>query len=222
MFGWFFFLLLWAPLNLLRLTWWNWNVEGIENLPPRPQGVVLAVNHLHWNDILIAGATLPLSHRAWWIAKSELFSNRFTDWWFRQMRCIPIKRGKRDLAALEAAEEALKKGAVLIVFPEGHRSDNGQLQAGRGGAIRLAVRSGCPIIPVAVWGTEAGIGATWMRHPIHIRFGAPYHPQTENGSIPFDRMNALTDEMMMHIAALLPERYWGHYRERMLAETAQQ
>lgn len=218
MIGLFFYLLLWTPLNLLRRIWWNWTIEGREHLPPRPQGVILAVNHLHWNDILIVGASLPLSHRPWWIAKVELFNHPIVAWWFRQMRVIPIKRGKRDMAALEAAEEALKQGVVLIVFPEGHRSDTGQLQPGRGGAVRLAVRTGCPIVPVAIWGTEAGIGATWRRHPIAIRFGEPYHPQVEGNTIPFDRMNELTDEMMLRIAALMPERYWGHYRERMLAE----
>lgn len=217
MIGWFLYLLLWVPLNLFRLVWWRWKIEGRENLPPRPQGIVLAINHLHWNDVLVAGASLPLSHRPWWIAKAELFSGPMGTWFFRQMQCIPIKRGRRDLAALEASEEALKQGVVLIVFPEGHRSDTGQLQPGRGGAVRLAIRSGCPIVPVAVWGTEAGLGKTWLRHPITVRFGKPYHPSIEGDSIPFDRMNELTDEMMMRIAELMPERYWGHYRERMLA-----
>lgn len=130
MLGLFFYLLLWIPLNLLRLIWSDWKIEGRKNLPPRPQGMILAVNHLHWSDILVVGASLPLSHRPWWVAKVELFNRPIVAWWFRTMHVIPIRRGQRDLAALEAAEEALKQGAVLIMFPEGHRSDTRQLQQG--------------------------------------------------------------------------------------------
>jgi 1-acyl-sn-glycerol-3-phosphate acyltransferase len=148
---------IWFPLQIIRLVWWNWKVEGLENLPPRGQGMILAINHLHWLDILIIGASLPLSHRPSWIAKVEIFINRAIAWWFREMMVIPIKRGQRDLTALAAAEAALKRGAVLIIFPEGHRSPEGGLLEGRGGAIRLAVRTGCPIVPIAIWGTEGGL-----------------------------------------------------------------
>jgi 1-acyl-sn-glycerol-3-phosphate acyltransferase len=141
---------------------------------------VLAVNHLNWTDIHIIGASMPLSHRPWWLAKVELFSGRLVSWWFREMQCIPVRRGKRDLAALAAAEEALRAGAPLMIFPEGHRSDTGQLQEGKGGAVRLAVRSGCPIVPIAVFGTEAGLKGAATRKPILVRIGTPYTPVVEN------------------------------------------
>lgn len=217
MLGAFMYFLLWAPLNFVRLIWWRWTVEGKENLPPRPQGAVLVVNHLNWTDIHILGASLPLSHRPWWMAKVELFSGRFAAWWLREMQVIPIKRGKRDLTALVACEDALKAGALLVVFPEGHRSDNAQLQEAKPGAVRLAVRSGCPIIPVAIWGTEEDLKGAALRKPIHVRIGKPYHPEVKGQSIPFERMNELTEEIMLRIAELMPEQYWGAYRERMKA-----
>lgn len=108
------------------------------------------------------------------------------------------------------------------MFPEGHRSDTRQLQQGRGGAVRLAVRSGCPIVPVAIWGTESGFKGVLRRSPIRVRFGKPYHPPVEGNKIPLDRMSELTDEMMLRIAELMPEKYWGYYRERMLAEKTAQ
>jgi 1-acyl-sn-glycerol-3-phosphate acyltransferase len=220
MLGAFMYFCIWLPLNILRRIWWNWHVEGIENLPPRGQGMILAINHIHWTDIHILGASLPLSHRPWWIAKIEMFLNPVVTWWLRQMQVIPIKRGRRDMAAMEAAEEALRRGAVLVIFPEGHRSDTNSLQEGRGGAVRLAVRTGCPIVPIAVWGTELGLGGAFGRKPIQLRIGKPFFVHTDNGKIPFDRMNELTNEMMLHIAELLPESYWGFYRERMLQASA--
>jgi len=215
MLGAFMYFCLWLPLNILRRVWWNWRVEGVENLPPRGQGMILAINHIHWTDIHILGASLPLSYRPWWIAKIEMFLNPLVTWWLKQMRVIPIKRGKRDMAAMEAAEEVLRGGAALVIFPEGHRSATGELIEGHGGAVRLAVRTGCPIVPIAVWGTEAGLRGAARRKPIHLRVGTPFFLHTENRKIPFDRMNELTEEMMLHIAELLPERYWGFYRERM-------
>jgi 1-acyl-sn-glycerol-3-phosphate acyltransferase len=217
MFGPIMYYMLWLPLQLARLSgWWDWKIEGREHLPPRGQGMVLAINHLHWIDILIIGASLPLSHRTSWLAKIEIFSNRVFIWWLNQMLVIPIRRGQRDLTALVAAEEKLKEGAVLVIFPEGHRSREGGLQEGRGGAVRLAVRSGCPIVPIAMSGTGGGLKGAMLRKPIRFRIGKPYKINIgPNDKIAWDQMNTLTEEMMLRIAELMPEEQRGFYRERL-------
>ena len=73
-------------------------------------------------------------------------------------------------------------------------------------------------MPIAIWGTEAGLKGALLRKPIHVHIGHPYYVNAPNGKIPFDRMNALTDEMMLAIARLLPEQYWGFYQEKMLMQ----
>ncbi len=215
--GAFFYWVLWVGQRFLKLFWWRWEIEGLENLPPREQGgMVIATNHIHWFDVPILGASLPRAYRLSWIAKIEIFVGGVANWWLRQMQVIPIRRGARDLAAMQAAEQALRDGAVLTVFAEGHRSRDGKLQEGRGGAVRLASRAGVPILPVSINGTQGGPLGAFLRRKITIRIGKPYHPAVQGTHIPPARMDELTDEMMLKIAALLPEEQQGYYRERML------
>jgi 1-acyl-sn-glycerol-3-phosphate acyltransferase len=175
--------------------------------------MIIVMNHINWIDIPVIGALLPIAYRLSWLAKSELFENPVVSWWFRQMNVIPIKRGRRDLAALETSADALRGGAVLLIFPEGHRSRNGILQAGRGGAIRLAMQSGAPIVPVAVTGTEHGLRGTLLRKPVQIQIGEPFTvPPTPDGKIPPDQMDQLTTMMMQRISAMLPAQQRGPYQ----------
>jgi 1-acyl-sn-glycerol-3-phosphate acyltransferase len=213
---------LWLPLNICRKLWWRWTIIGTENLPPHTQGFVLASNHISWTDIHMLGASLPLSHRPWWLGKIELFDNRLAAWWLKQMRVIAVRRGKRDLSALEACEKVLRDGGPLVIFPEGHRSSTGGLQEAKAGVVRMAARTNCPIVPVAMYGTEHGFRGAISRKQITVVFGKPYHPDVENPKhIPSATMQLLTEEVMLRIAELMPEQYWGFYKERVLqlAET---
>ena len=215
MLGVLFYRFVWVVLWALRHSWWSWKVSGLAQLKPRGQPMILAVNHLHWTDTCVLGASLPLVLQPTWLAKAELFEHPIAAWWLRAINVIPVSRGRHGLSALAAAEEALKGGAALIIFVEGHRSATGGLQEGQGGALRLAVRCGCPIVPIAVWGTEAGLGGICLRKPIRVSIGEPYTIATEGTKISQQRMAELTDELMLRLAALLPERYWGVYRDKM-------
>ncbi len=196
---------------LRRLGILKWTVVGRENLPPKGQPFVLIVNHVKWHDILVVAGTIPLTHIPYWLAKSELFKP-VLGWWLRSMQAIAVKRGQSDTAALDAAVETLKQNHIMIVFPEGHRSGTGKLQKGRGGAVRMALRAGVPIIPVAIHGVEKGIGA-----PITIAYGKAWQPVSQSGVINIDpdEMTTLTDEMMCHIAEMLPVAYHGYYADMM-------
>lgn len=207
---------LWITLYLFRRAWWRWSIEGLENLPPRGPGMIVAANHLNWTDIHMIGASLPYSHRLSWLAKVELFNRPLVIWWLRAMQVIPVQRGKRDVAALHASQNAVQRGAWLLIFVEGHRSRSGGLQAGRSGAVRLAVRTGMPILPLAVYGTEHGFWGAMRGKRICVRVGEPYHPAPHGAHLSHAELDALTDELMLKIAALLPEQYRGVYRERML------
>ncbi len=209
------YFVLWSILQFIRVCT-SWKVVGRKNLPPRHEGgMILATNHIHWLDILALGGSLPFSHRLSWLGKMELFKNPLARWFFTTMRVIPINRGRRDVEALAAAEQALRDGAVLAVYVEGHRSKTGKLQKGRGGAIRTAARAGVPIVPAAITGTEHGLRGLFSRKPVMVEFGVPFHPQVNAESIPADEMERLTTDMMLRIARMLPEEDWGHYQTAM-------
>ncbi|HMQ34915.1 MAG TPA: lysophospholipid acyltransferase family protein [Chloroflexaceae bacterium] len=206
--------LLWVGFNFLRLIgWFRWSLVGGERLPPRESGgMILVMNHIGWLDIPVIGVLLPFKYRLSWLAKSELFENPVVGWWFRTMNVIPIRRGKRDLAAMDAVVEALKAGAVLLIFPEGTRSRSGALQAGRGGAVRMAMQAGVPIVPLAITGTEGGLRGSMLRRPVVLTVGQPYHvAPTADGKLPPDLMDQRTNEMMVSIAAMLPPERRGVY-----------
>lgn len=208
------YLVLGLYLAVLRKFWMRWTIAGSENLP-RGTGIILTSNHLHWIDIFVIDGSIPAGFKRAWLAKAELVSNPITAWLGKQAHLVPIRRGQIDKEALVAAEEAIRGGRALVIYPEGHRSDTANLQRGRGGAIALALRTGCPIVPMAVWGTETGPKGALQRKPIHVQFGKPYHPR----AAPSDSARQATDkgveEMMLQIAALLPPQYRGVYRDSL-------
>jgi 1-acyl-sn-glycerol-3-phosphate acyltransferase len=207
---------------LIKVGWFRWRVEGLERLPPRARGgIVLAMNHIHWLDIPIAGTLLPPTYRPSWLGKSELFAHPVAAWFFRQMKVVPIQRGKRDVAALYAAVDLLRAGAVLLIFPEGHRSHNGVLQPGQRGVVRLASQSGAPIVPLTIFGSQYGVLGTLTRREVVLSVGEPYTIVPAAGrKLPPSTMAVLTDDLMRQIAAPLPVAYRGAYAPELAAASA--
>jgi len=206
-----FVFLQWVCGWLRRWGVLKWQVRGLDRLPAPGTPCVIVVNHIKWHDILLVAGTIPLTHIPYWLAKAELFTP-ITTWWFRGIQAIAVRRGQSDTGAIDAAVAVLKQGNVMIVFPEGHRSGTGGLQKGRGGAVRMALRAGVPIVPVAIQGVEAGMGA-----PATITYGPAWQPVSQSGvqNIDPDEMTELTDTMMIQIARLLPPQYHGYYAGRV-------
>ncbi|MFM2308175.1 MAG: hypothetical protein RLY87_295 [Chloroflexota bacterium] len=218
-------------LNFIAITWsmevmrtfglLRWSVSGKENLPPRPQGMVLVVNHIQWHDIPFIGWALPLSHRPWWLAKVEIVNSVF-GWWFHMMHVIPVRRGQRDIQAIDRAADAARAGKIVIIFPEGTRSHDGKMLQGRGGTARIALRAGVPIVPMAITGTQKSV----LFSKRHLTIGTPYYPEVRGtdgnlDKIPAPEMARLTTEIMVKIAELLPVAYHGFYAETMNEYAAQ-
>ncbi len=190
-------------------------VKGKENIP-QTGPVIIASNHIHLMDPpLLILSILP--RKSSFMAKEELFQTPFYSTLMHIAEAFPIRRSGTDedrKAAIQQAVQVLERGLVLGMFPEGTRSRNGQLKRGYPGVAIIAVRTGAPIIPVAVTGTEKLRAIGWLRRPkVTIKFGRPFVLPKVKGELTRLDMRQLTDSLMKGIAALLPAEYRGEYRQ---------
>lgn len=182
-------------------------VTGLEHVP-RDGPAILAANHRSFMDSLFIAVVAP--RPVSFLAKAEYFDRRRTRWIFRRTGQIPVRRGQRSGAqqALRAALEVLDRGGVLGVYPEGTRSRDGQLHQGTGGAVYLAARSGAPLVPVGLLGTEAVQPPDRLRPTVggsvRIRFGAPLQPSPTAAR--HRHRHEVTEELMDSIGALCDQR----------------
>lgn len=197
-------LLVFVVRRLLRVE-----VAGLEHLPPSGPYLLVA-NHLHVLDAAIGMLLVP--GRVVGVAK-DYWSRPPFGWLLAAMGEV-VFVGPRRRGAMRRLVEALRAGAVVAILPEGTRSPTGALIRGQRGAAALATAAGVPAVPAAAWGQERAL-ASWLRlrrAPVWVRIGRPL--RLPAGPHDRARLEALTDEAMHAIAALLPPEYRGVYGER--------
>ncbi len=198
--------------------------EGVDNIPPF--GPLLYVsNHLHNLDpgIEFYAFTRPLN----FMGKQELFETPVVRQISEASGGFPVDRGKFDREALRQAEERLAKGLTVGIYAEGTRSVTGALTEAKAGVGLLALKTGAPVLPVAITGSEqlpfnGSKGDTARLHAedkagVHIVYGEPFYlPRTVDGR----KISAAeaTDIIMLEIARLLPESYRGVYTDKVAAQ----
>lgn len=186
--------------------------RGVARIPLTGPGILVS-NHTTNFEAPIFWVLLRSRYKSG-LAKRELWHNPLTRVLVNAWGLIPLSRGGYDGVALERARRALDEGAFLGLAPEGTRSPDGVMQAGKPGVALLAVDVRAPIYPMAQWGTTeiaANVRAL-RRTTVHIRMGRPFRlrplPSTGRRS-PYLRQ--MTDEIMYQIARLLPPEYRGVY-----------
>lgn len=184
-------------------------VVGVQNVP-KDGPFILVGNHLNWTDIPMIG--LRVMRRTHFMAKAELFQKAPLKWLWIGLGAFPVRRGEPDRQAIKQAEEVLKAGQVLVIFPEGTRSKTHMMKEGLPGAALIALRSGAPVVPVGIYGSEQfKLWHVWpFRTPITITYGTPFTLSREGRKGHSDLQSQL-DVMMRHIAELLPPQYQGKY-----------
>lgn len=204
--------------------------EGDLAAIPRTGPLIVAANHASSADPVLVTSFLsqdidrPLN----WLGKRELLEWPPAGWVFRKAAIHPVDREAADLEAFRTAMRILEAGQVLAIFPEGTRSQDGALQQVREGAGMLALRSGAPVLPVAVVDSDR----LWPRghllpksgKHVTVRYGAPFTVAMElqaTGQPVKGRQatEAATRLIMTRIAALLPPRQRGVYAATVEAPT---
>jgi len=147
------------------------------------------------------------------MAKKELFHFRVIGYFIRGFGGFSVHRGQLDRKALRQVHQLLADGQALVIFPEGTRSKNAQLQPAFPGAALIASRSGVPVIPVGITGTEKIKGVGWILHRprITVNIGRPFYLPPVSSKLTKAEMAELTNSIMEHIAELLPPQYRGNY-----------
>ena len=184
------------------------HVSGKENIP-RTGGVLIVSNHIGTIDPPLTGAILRRPD-VYFMAKSEHFTTGFKRWLFKGYHAFPVVRGTADRSALRYSESLLRRGDVLVLYPEGSRGP--VLRKAHAGAGFIAAHAGVPIVPMAVWGTERVLpkGAKRpVRADVFVRIGQPFVLPDLTGAKRNHQASA--DLMMWRIAELLPPQYRGSY-----------
>ncbi len=199
--------LLYPPIRAFILLWMVLPVEGRERVPARGP-YILVVNHINWKDPPLISLALQVSIR--WMAKVEVFEWFVVGFLLRGIGCFPVRRGESDRRAIVTALRVLEAGQPLGFFPEGHRSERGQLQRAKTGIALLALRSGALVVPCGIAGTPTARLRLRRRREVAIRIGEPFYV-TQLAEARERDEQAIADAIMRRIAALLPPEMRGEY-----------
>lgn len=168
------------PYHILKplvLVLFHLRVKGTENLPKK-RGCIIASNHISYLDPPLLG--FAAGRELYYLAKEGLFEevNKFFTWLITTYNAIPLRRGGVDVGAIKRVLHLLRRGEVLVLFPEGTRSKLGHLLPPKSGLGFIAWHAGVPVIPTYIKGANARIGDILMgREKITITFGKPYDPR---------------------------------------------
>lgn len=202
----------WLFYRAVFSTYFGWRVYHPERVPLQGP-VILASNHASFLDppLIGSGVTRPLNY----LARATLFRLPVAGALLRSVNAVPVERDTGGGAGLKAILDRLRAGGAIVLFPEGTRSRDGQLQPARSGIGLVVIKSSAPVVPVRVFGTFEAFG----RHrklprprPVAVKYGLPLHFEqlrAEAASAAKPRVKEIyqqvADEIMRAIATLEPE-----------------
>ena len=146
---------------------------GLENVP-RTGGCLLVANHQSYLDPVLVAVRLyrPVS----FFAKSELFENPFFGWLIRSLHAFPVRQGEGDVGAVRETIRRLHEGHILNLYPEGSRTDDGEIAPIQKGIALILRKVEVPVVPVAIDGSYE----SWPKshklfrpYPIRVMYGPP-------------------------------------------------
>ncbi|MGB4407148.1 MAG: lysophospholipid acyltransferase family protein [Sphaerochaeta sp.] len=152
------------------------------------------------------------------MAKKELWDNKFLGWVMDLWRSIPVDRENMGRETMGACLAAIDRREILAMAPEGTRSKDERLQQGKAGIAFIAHKKDTPMVPVVIMGLSSFSKnlKRLRRTPITIAVGKPFEIIQKGGRVDATTREALSDEIMLRMAALMPEDKRGYYQGRLL------
>lgn len=201
-----------AFVGLFRVMGWKIDVRGSQHIP-RTGGAVLATNHIGYLDFTFVGyAAREQKRLVRFMAKKEVFDHPVAGPLMRGMKHVPVDRFGRAVDALRAGVNALERGEVIGMFPEGTVSRSFVPAKAKTGAARMAMLAGVPLVPGAVWGSQRLLTKGQPRQfprgvAISVAFGPPiaYGPDDDPGQVT-KRLMASVSELVDDLARAYPQR----------------
>lgn len=163
--------LLWVLARSVAWLCFRYRVEG--QVPPTG-GMLVAANHASYLDIPLLGC--GMNRRAWYLGRHDLFPIPVLSGVLQSLGWIPVKLGRLDREAFGKAINLIRAGHVVVIFPEGGRTQDGHLRQPKAGIGVIVSQTGCPVVPAYLRGTFDVLppGASWPRwRPVTVRLGAP-------------------------------------------------
>ena len=196
----------------------NLRVTGLEHLPARGP-YILAANHSNYLDGVVLGVAVP--RRVVFLVMPRVYHwTPLHPPFHRHVGSIPINLERPDPGAIKRTLRVLEEGGVVGIFPEGPFSQNGQLVQGQPGVAMIALRSGVPVVPVAIRGAYAALVGRPLHlprpHPLSARIGRPleFSRVRPDMKVPHALREEVTRQIMNEIAALLADGRPAHESQR--------
>ena len=195
------------------MKFWTKEVIGLENLPKKKFGFIVAANHGSYLDHFFIGTiiTPKLNRAIHFLAKKEHFDSFIQRKWHNYLQAIPIDRQAGGKEALKHAIDALQEGKIISIYPEGTRTLTGKIQEGKTGVARLAIAAKVPVLPIGINGSfEILPKGKWIpkfkRATIKIgklMYFDKYYGKDEDRKV----TREVTDNIMKEIAKLTGQEY---------------
>jgi 1-acyl-sn-glycerol-3-phosphate acyltransferase len=193
---------------------WRWlakidRIDGIENIPAAGPAIIM-INHIAFIDPIVVLGNLPRNIVP--LAKIEAYKIPVWGVFVWLWHVIPVRRGEVDRETLTRALAVLAASEIVLVAPQGTRQPT--LRQAKEGIAYLAHKSGAPVIPVAIEGTQGFPSFSpkrWSQPGAVVTIGKPFRFKQIPGRLPRETLKAMTDEAMYRLAALLPEHRRGEY-----------
>jgi 1-acyl-sn-glycerol-3-phosphate acyltransferase len=169
----FLYLIGWSSFRVLFRLYFRRQAFGVENVP-KTGPVILASNHASFLDPPLVGSALPREIN--YLARDTLFRFPIVGWILRDVNAVPVDREGGGAAGLKTILDRLLAGNGIILFPEGTRTQDGNLQKPRAGIGLTVIKSEAPVVPVRIFGTYDAFGKRHKvprPHKVVVVFGKP-------------------------------------------------